>query len=150
MNRKRCPKPFVLYQLVISLGTLRIVHCDGPHKGCAVDVTIARDTIVPLLEPGERLLADKAYRADDQSNFLCPPPGISAEMFRTGREFAGRVHEGRQCVERVIERVQNFNVVNGSWRFSLELHQKCFRAIVHLVNMSLEYMPLDKPQRQVK
>jgi hypothetical protein len=51
------------------------VGCDKgaiviPFKGAAADITIAQQTIIPLLWPGKKLWADKGY--PDSQYFISP------------------------------------------------------------------------------
>jgi hypothetical protein len=50
----------LLYQFVVSVGTGEILLFSGPFKGAAAGVTIACQTILHRLHPGERIWGDKA------------------------------------------------------------------------------------------
>ena len=60
VNKKRCRRSFLLYQVAVSLGSLRIVSFDGPFKGAAADSSIMKTTIEQrLIDDDELALADK-------------------------------------------------------------------------------------------
>lgn len=144
MNKKRCKSYFVLFQTVASLGTNRIVSVDGPFKGSAADVTIARESIIPQMLPDERLLADAGYRHENCNHMIVAPGGQSASMTSTEREFAGQVHSARQVVERLYSRMQEFNVIKGVWRFDLDFLGDVFMAVAQITNYKLKYLPLNR------
>lgn len=145
--KNRCKSPFVLFQTVVSLGTNRLVHLDGPFKGRAADVTIARETIVPYLRDGERLLADAGYRYEGESSMIVAPGGRSVNMTSEERKFAGKVHQMRQNVERVYARMKEFEVMNGVWRYDLKFLQNVVFVVGRLTNVKLLYMPLNADKK---
>lgn len=141
----RCKGPFVLFQAVVSFGTKRIVYFDGPHKGRAADVTIARQSIVEpgLLKAGERLLADAGYRYEGENSMIVAPGGRTLNMTEDERRIAGIVHSHRQIVERIFGRMKMFGLMNGIWRFDLAFLQDCVFVIAMLTNFKLLYNPLN-------
>lgn len=145
INKNRCKGAFVLFQAVVSLGTKRLVYLDGPHKGRAADVSIARESILDagLLRNGERLLADAGYRYEGDKRMVVAPGGRSINMTEEERRFAGIVHKHRQPVERIFGRMKQFGLMSGFWRYDLQFLQDCVYVIGMLTNVKLLYVPLD-------
>ena len=59
--------PGLRYIVSIAIHTGDIVHVGGPYPcGAWSDLRIAREEIVPLMNAGEKAIADRGYRDDDE------------------------------------------------------------------------------------
>ncbi len=127
------------YQIVCSLGCPHVIHVAGPFKGASADITIARKYLVPLLDPGEKVLADRAYHKD--THFWTPPKGPHLDA----REKATkkRIHAVRATVERLICRVKKFGCLRTVWPYSWRLHKQCVTVVCQLTNLQLLDEPLN-------
>jgi hypothetical protein len=140
------------YQLAVSCGTGEILDIDGPFKGAAADITIAKITIVPQMSLGEKVWTDAAYgKRTPSKNFVLEPPftpflaptrgkNISKEQRQTNK----RIYRVRQIVERSILRLKQYAHITQSWPYSFKLHYLCIHAQAKLVNFDLQYHPLNK------
>jgi hypothetical protein len=88
------------YQFVVSVGTGKILHFSGPLKGAAARVTIACQTILYRLHPGERIWGDKAYTTDFR--VITPTRGKWKYMHPSTRFKNKKIYKVHQIVERSI------------------------------------------------
>ncbi len=131
------------YQICCSiLPWPHIIDLCGPFTGNSNDLTLARKTVVPLLQEGEVGLADASYNKD-RVHFMAsfgkthtvPPELLSLQT---------NIHRVRQNVERLYKRTKDFRVLQTPWRYSYELHGDCMTAICKITNLNLIFEPLDK------
>lgn len=136
-------KYFVKYEAVCSIGSPRIIWWKGPFKATIHDCRISQcSELSDQLQPGERLLADKAYlhRYED---FICPVPDHAT--FSLNSEDRTRnymIYSARQTVERIFARLKMFGFWTSPWRGSMGLHKLCASVTAKLVNLSLIFNPL--------
>ena len=132
----------ILYEVVLSLGTKRIVSFTGPFKGKAHDKTICENFTMRhgFIRHGEKAMADKAY--NNPALFMFPRRGFQQAMSREDRRYNYLLYRVRQAVERVIRRARSFQMMNVRWRFDFRFHADCSFAIAKLVNASLLFEPL--------
>lgn len=106
----------VKFEIVCSMGCPRIIYCSGPWRGAARDDTIAKYSEAKrFLEKGERLLANKIYRADTET-FICPLPGTRSQLTDAENLRNYSIYSARQSVERLIKRDRNFAVIGATAR----------------------------------
>jgi hypothetical protein len=126
------------YQVCVLVGTGEIIHFAGPFKGAAADITIAQQTIIPLLWPGEKLWADEGY--PDSQYFISPYKSkVTLQQHKSNKA----IYWVRQIVERSTLRMRQFAYVTHWWPYSWKLHQQCMIAQAKLVNFTLKKHPLD-------
>jgi len=131
----------LLYQVVVSLGQpYRILSLDGPFKGCASDVGIFRDTIVPKLRDDEVTMADKGYRHEIRC--WVPPLGNVGSLSPEERFQKSLVAKIRQVNERVIGRLKKWGFMNRTFRGNYDFHGECVQAIGKLAQLELYLSPL--------
>lgn len=109
----------------MSIESGLIAWCYGPFPaGGWPDIKIFKDRLEGLLTNGERIIADKGYRAtsvvneDDQHDRL--------------------IGEIRARHETVNKRFKQFNILCHCFRHNIALHGRCFFAVVNIVQMSLK------------
>jgi hypothetical protein len=113
----------------------------GPFKGFAAGVTIACQTILHQLHPGERIWGDKAYTADFR--VIIPTRGKWKYMHPLTRFRNKKIYRTRQIVERSILQVKHHSKITSCWFYSFNLHQKVMFAAVNLMNFKLKTHPLN-------
>jgi len=123
------------YQITCSLGGPKICSVHGPFKGSAADVSIYRQTIVPMLKVGEKGLGDSGYRHESNDHVIAAGSldGI----------MVSKAYRVRQNIERLIERMKNWGCLTVTWKYSWRLHKRCIEVIAQLANFILEFQPLD-------
>jgi hypothetical protein len=130
-----------LYQVVCSLGRpFRFLSFDGPFKGSAADVSIARSTIIPRLREGERVMCDRGYHQEPKC--WCPPTGsidiLSADEKRRRRA----VTRIRHLNERLIGRLKFWGCLAKRWNYSWSLQRLCARVAAKLTQLEVYAYPL--------
>ena len=130
------------YEIALSMDE-RIIWVNGPFKGSANDLTIARSEFVRQLPDNERALADLGYLGD--WHFIVP--------YKPARDHEQRIfnlhhYTLRQSIERVNKRVKQFNCLKNLWRLRGEegffLHKCAFHTICYLTQLSFEEQPLSQ------
>ena len=125
----------------MSLGEpFRILSFEGPFKGSAADVTIFRETIKPLLLPGEMVMTDKGYWQDDRC--WTPPVGNYAEFSEEMRVQRRRVTIIRHLNERGIGRLKFWGVMSRRWAGLFSDHQRAANVVAKLTQLELYTNPL--------
>ena len=118
----------------------------GAWKGLASDPSIATCSGVKDWIQGTQVLADKAYRGDQETFItpVLPPHGQKSERTLSPEERAYNylVYSARQTIERIIRRMKVFGVLTVPWRYSFHFHELCTKVIGKLVNLFLMYEPL--------
>jgi len=130
----------IKYQIVCAIGVPRVIDFIDPWPGAANDNTIS-ESIKDKMVFGEVGIGDKGYRHDKYS-WLVPRPGRKVQQDKNDKTFNYKIHAVRQTVERLIKRIKTFNVIKVQWRWSIDLHIKCFKVICKLVNLALAFEPL--------
>jgi hypothetical protein len=129
------------YQVVCSLGKpFRILSFEGPFKGSAADVSIFRDTIVPLLKKKEKVMCDKGYRVEERC--WCPPSGQMKKLSTEGKNKRRKVTRIRHLIERVIGRLKSWGCLQKRWRSGYRFHKLCSNVIAKLTQRELYAYPL--------
>ena len=124
--------PGVRYEVGICIQTGWIVWIVGPFRcGSFPDITIFRVGGLRdrLLQAGERAEADKGYRGEPLTIDL-PNDGM-AHMY-------GRKKLVRARHETCNLRFKHWGCMNSKFRHSVAFHGDCFRAIVVMVQLSIE------------
>lgn len=132
------------YEVVISIGVPKIIWVEGPFKGAAADITIAKQSGVRRLLrlQEEAALADKGYR-NDVISFVVPLQGHKKELKGDDAAYNYLVYMARQSVERVLKRLKIFHILKSIWKYSLTFHHYVVIACCKLTNFSLVFDPLD-------
>lgn len=126
----------IQYQVTASLGRpFRILSFEGPYRGAAADVTVFRDTLVPLLKDGEKVMTDKGYWQD--SHCWCPPKGDIAGMSVENKIKRRKVTRIRHLNERMIGRLKFWGLFKKRWNYKLDFHELCATVIAVLTQLEL-------------
>ena len=129
------------YQVVCSLGKpFRILSFDGPYKGSAADVSIARETIIPQLKENERIMADKGYYQEKKC--WTPPIGPISQMDSAKKTMRRKVTRIRHLNERLIGRLSFWGIFKKRWDSSWRLHSMCAQVAARLTQLEVHAFPL--------
>jgi hypothetical protein len=132
----------LVYQVVASLGKpFRIISFEGPFKGSASDVSIFRDTIIPQLEPDEKVMTDRGYYQETERCWF-PPVGPIQSLSREQKIKRREVTRIRQLNERVIGRLKFWGFFNRRWNYGFDFHELCAHVVARLTNLELMLFPL--------
>ena len=125
------------YEVGLCILTGDICWWSGPYApGVWNDLAIFRDSLVLMLEPGERCETDSGYQGSAPTHTKCP--GVSWADPNTA-EIQSRV---RSRQETVNERFKNWAILATPYRHGLLEHQTVFGAIVVLTQLSFAANPL--------
>ena len=132
------------HKVVINRITGEIVWVRGPSPGSMHDLTMMRHFgIANVLEPGELILADKAY----QGHKSCVVPyrghGYTNHHDDCAKcRFNFMLSGIRILVERSIGRIKRFQCFKQKWRHNLALHPVAFFFVANLCNIMNKFSPL--------
>jgi DDE superfamily endonuclease len=131
--------PGVRYEVGLAIRTGHIVWINGPFPcGDYSDVTIFRLGLAHYLDVGERVEADKGYRADDPKLIKTPAGMSSAVSSVHGDSTVDMQAKVRARHETVNKRFKQFNILNDEYRHDLEMHGDVFRAVAVITELSLQ------------
>jgi len=131
----------LVYQVVCSLGKpFRFLSFEGPFKGSAADVSILRETIIPLLREGERVMTDKGYWQEEKC--WTPPVGNVSELSDEQKAMRRKVTRIRQVNERLIGRLTFWGIFKRRWQSSWRLHKLCAHVVARLTQLEVHVYPL--------
>lgn len=121
------------YEIAIALKRNSIVWFHGPYAcGSFPDINIFRLLLEGKLRgTNEFCIADNGY-----PSHRCIRMVHVSEENRILHQRIGARHET------INGRLKNFHVLGYKYRHNLSLHADCFKAVVILVNLSLEETPL--------
>jgi hypothetical protein len=126
------------YEVACTISNPRIIWVNGPFVGSDSDLTIARADLLNILQPGERVLADKGYRGPDAA--LWTPIWAPANQ---AERYENRLHSQiRSKIERVNRRIKIFKCFDTIWRHDFEFNGDCFVVACLIVNILLAERPL--------
>jgi hypothetical protein len=127
--------PAFRYEVAVSILSSDIVWVAGPYlpgKGGWNDLSIFRDGLRGMLEPGERVEADDGYKGDCPQYVKCPG-GITAREDQ--EQMKKRV---RMRHEHVNEKFKNFGVLKQKFRHDKQKHGACFRSCAVITQLAIE------------
>jgi len=117
--------------------TWDICWWNGPYKPRTWnDEMIFKDTLLSMLEYGERCETDGGYQGSAPDFVKCPK-GVWGE---SGKWAMQQKVRSRQ--ETVNERLKNWAILTTPYCHNLKLHQTVFAAVILLLQLSFEYNPL--------
>ena len=123
--------PGVRYEVALSIVGGDIVWTNGPFPcGPWPDLSIFRAGLMNKLRQGEKVEADKGY------------PG-QADKVRMPRDFDNlddkmKKQRARSRQETVNRRFKQFKILKHEFRHNLKDHQRVFRAVVLLTQLSIK------------
>ena len=124
------------YEVGLCILTGDICWWSGPYApGKWNDLTIFRDSLQLMLEPGERCETDRGYQGSAPTHVKCP--GVLWADLNTA-EMQQRVRSRQETVD---ERFKNWEILSTPYRHNLLEHQMVFGAIVVLTQLSLAANP---------
>jgi hypothetical protein len=130
-----------LYQVVCSLGKpFRILSFEGPFKGSAADVSIIRETIIPLLRENEKVMCDKGYYQEEKC--WCPPTGAMNQLSAEEKLKRRKVTRIRQINERLNNRITFWGCFKKRWQCNWKLQRMCAHVAAKLTQLELYVHPL--------
>jgi hypothetical protein len=127
--------PALRYEVAVSILSSDIVWVAGPYlpgKDGWNDLSIFRDGLRGMLEPGERVEADDGYNGDCPQYVKCPG-GITAQEDQEYMKKRVRMRH-----EHVNEKFKNFSVLKQKFRHNKEKHGSFFHAVGVIVQLAME------------
>ena len=125
------------YEVGLCIKTGDICWWSGPYApGMWNDLSIFRDSLQLMLEPGEQCETDRGYQSSAPTHVKCL--GVLWADPNTA-EIQSRV---RSQQETVNERFKNWAILSTPFRHDLLEHQTVFGAIVVLTQLSFAANPL--------
>lgn len=125
--------PGVRYEVALAIRTGHMVWINGPFPcGDYSDTTIFRLGLAKYLDIGERVEADKGYRADDPS-LAKTPDSLWSDPLLSDMQAGVRARH-----ETVNKRLKQFNILKQEYRHDLLDHGTVFRAVAVITQLSLQ------------
>ena len=125
------------YEVGLCIKTGDICWWSGPYApGKWNDLSIFRDSLQFMLEPGERCEMDRGYQGSAPTHVKCPG------VLWADPNTAGLQQRVRSRQETVNERFKNWAILSTPYRHNLSEHQTVFGAIVVLTQLSFAANPL--------
>jgi hypothetical protein len=115
------------YEVGVCIRTGYIVWINSPFKGGRGDLTIFKNGLQGLLEPGEKVHADRGYRFAQDHCFLPHDP-----RKRTINSYVRAIHEG------INRRFKTWNCLGRTWRHSYPRHGDVFSAVAVITQIAIE------------
>ena len=113
-----------------------IVWISGPHlPGVKNDLMIFRESLMHMLDPGERVEADAIYAAEAPQFVKVRDHHVTAGLDEDRSKMRGRAARRHETVNRRLKVFQSLEVV---FRHSAEKHSMCLRTSAILTQLSFE------------
>ena len=123
--------PGLRYEVAVSILGGDIVHTNGPFPcGTWPDISIFRSMLMDKLLPGEFVEADNGYRG--QYDKIRTPVDYTTKKEKKMKARARARHE--TC----NKRFKQFQILKKPFRHNRSEHQKVFRSIVVLTQLSIQ------------
>ena len=123
--------PGLRYEVAVSINGGDIVHTNGPFPcGAWPDITIFRSELINKLDRNEMVEADKGYRGEPTK--IRTPVDYRNEYDKVNKSRARARHET------VNQRFKQFGVLQKTYRHPIEKHQKVFRSVVVLTQLTIQ------------
>ncbi|KAJ3293818.1 hypothetical protein HDU76_007006 [Blyttiomyces sp. JEL0837] len=124
------------YQVATANAVPKIVWWSGGVPcGAWPDLRMVRETLVPLLEPGERVAADKGYRGEPK--VVTHLEGRTPEITKHNQmlKLMGARHET------VNKQLKDFGVLAQTYRGDKAFHPIIFGAVAQITNVKFQRYP---------
>jgi hypothetical protein len=131
----------IKYQVIINFNNNKIVSVSPPYPGRIHDKTIFMNFYQQygnLLYPGETILGDKAYVAQELRNVVITP----IKRVRNGPDLTDfqklynyYLSHYRIRIEHVFNRIKVFRILKNAYRYRINSHQKIFNLCCKLSNL---------------
>lgn len=123
------------YEVAINLTNSLIVWIHGYFEGSTHDLSIARTYLVQALQPGESLLADKAYIGDPHFRTPFKDYGnLTPEQLKWNYQVSSL----QSRTEKINGRFKNFSMFRNNYRgHDFDEHSDCFKIVGNCINISL-------------
>ena len=121
------------YEIALSVRTGKCVWISGPHKAGKHDMTVFREGLKQMIQPGDVVIADRGYqtsRADE--SFMSTPNGqdsIEVARFKTLVRSRHETYNGR---------IKMYASMENCWKHGIEKHRWAFLAVATTVQYHLE------------
>jgi len=136
-------KHTIKYEIGVDVLHGFICWIAGAVPGSVHDITLSRTIGIVhynhLLQPEERILADKGYIGE--SIFLTPIKGALNDMEHGWNSF---INSHREIVEHTFARLKNFGCLSQKWRHDIDLHSIVFQLVCQIVNVDASFRPIHK------
>ena len=117
------------YEIGVCIRTGNIVWCNGGFRcGNFSDLAIARQSLIPELEQGEKIIADNGYK--DRRYFI--------------NKFYYPEH--REKIQKILARHENINgkfkrftVIHVQFRHGEAKHIDCFYSVVNIIALAIKF-----------
>ena len=126
----KLPGGSVKYEVAVSIYAGDIVWIYGPHNGGKNDLTIFREELRQMLEPGEMIEADAGYKGD--AEFI-----RNRDIWFTEQEKREK-SELRARHETVNRRFKQWGILKQQFRNGKEKHQMVFFCIAVLTQLDID------------
>lgn len=137
MDTKDCSKKFnhaaAKYEIALHAYKSQVVWVSGPHRGGKHDLEIFREGLKKKVKKWKQLHADRGYRSsepDEKDIFSIPCNTDSKE----NHEYKSRARLRHETFNR---RLKCFNILDDTFKYSRDKHQKCVLAIVGTVQFQM-------------
>lgn len=126
------------FQVATAFGTSTIVHISGGVPcGANPDLSMVRQALLPLLEPGERIAADEGYPGEFQIIVKLPATCAANCRHNWRLKQMGARHET------VNKRLKEFRILSsGMFRGNHDSLAEVFQAVAQIVQVKLRREPL--------
>lgn len=119
----------VRYDVALNIATGDIVYWGGGYPaGQYPDLVIARMGIIPLLRPGEKIIADKGY-AD--TNYFIFPTDLRGDNSLIKKVTARH--------ENINARLRCWGFLRNRFRHGVMMHNKYFSAVMEIEQFKLKH-----------
>lgn len=118
--------PGLRYEIGLCLNTSNIVWAHGGVPcGEYSDLKLARDVLIHMLNPNEKIVADRGYN----DNLFFVTPSNSPQYPRIKRILARH--------ETINKRLKQWKCLGSRFRHPLFRHPKCFHAIINITQIMI-------------
>ena len=122
--------PGLRYEVAVSINGGDIVHTNAPFPcGAWPDITIFRSELIHKLDEGEMVEADRGYSGE--------PTKVRVPVDYQTLEEKESKKRARSRHETVNKCFKQFGILWKTYRHDLDDHQKVFRAVVVLTQLSI-------------
>ena len=129
------------YEVAVCAQTGVPIAFNGPFAGPTSDITIFRKKLKKtMILHGLLGLADGTYQGEGA--LLLVPPRPYSSLDPNMRDFYRRCARKRILSENLFSRTKSFAILSTKFRHDLSLHRSCFKFILNIICIDLEFYPL--------
>lgn len=136
-------KHTIKYEIVLCPLKKKIIWIfGGAGGGLFHDKTLAENGCLPTLQPGQFVVADKAYVGCPQAITPIKRKRGQACLSPEEEQWNRLVNRVRIDIERLMAHFKKFACAREAWRHNRTLHPQVFGLLGELINIDLEFHPL--------